>query len=246
MSDSPVSADENALLHTRRRRAAAWGVHLYTALGLPLAYMGAAALARGDARMFFVIASIAFIVDATDGTMARRVRVREVLPEFDGRRLDDLVDFLHFAFLPSLALPALKMLPEGQGWIGILPLMASGYGFSQEQAKTEVSFVGFPSYWNIVVGYLYVLGAPPEVTLGLVVLLAVLVFVPIHYVYPTKAPFLKKTTIGLGAVWALMMTVVALFITEPWARTLALVSLFYPLYYTVLSLYHHRQVHKEG
>ena len=235
---------EQSSSHPRRTRAVAWSVHLYTALGLPLAFMGAAALARGDARTFFIIACVACVVDATDGTMARRVRVREVLPQFDGRRLDDLVDFLHFAFLPSLALPALGMLPEGQGWLGVIPLMASGYGFSQEAAKTEVSFVGFPSYWNIVVGYLYVLGASPSTTVGLIVLLAILVFVPIHYVYPTKAPFLQRLTVGLGALWAVMMLVISLFITEPWARTLGWVSMFYPLYYLVISIVHHRRVHE--
>ncbi|MCO4743912.1 MAG: CDP-alcohol phosphatidyltransferase [Proteobacteria bacterium] len=236
--------DEKPSQHPRRRRAAAWGVHAFTALGLPLAFLGAAALARGDARTFFIIACVACVVDAADGTMARKVGVREVLPQFDGRRLDDLVDFLHFAFLPSLALPALGMLPEGQAWLGMIPLLASGYGFSQEAAKTEVSFVGFPSYWNIVVGYLYVLGASPEITVGLVVLLAILVFVPIHYVYPTKAPFFQRLTVGLGAFWALLMLIISLFITEPWARTLGWISLFYPAYYMVLSFMHHRRIHE--
>jgi len=32
------------------------------------------------------------LIDATDGTLARLVRVKERIPWFDGDRLDDIVD----------------------------------------------------------------------------------------------------------------------------------------------------------
>jgi phosphatidylcholine synthase len=225
------------------RRAAAWGVHFYTATGLPLAMLACVALAQQDASLFFLTLTIAAIVDATDGTLARKVGVREVVPDFDGRKLDDIVDFLNFAFLPGLALMAFPLLPEGWSWAAALPVLASGYGFCQERAKTDDAFVGFPSYWNIHVLYLYVLDTDPWAGLASTLLFTVLVFVPIHYLYPSKTKLLKPLTVGLGILWTLMVLALCLQPEAAWARPLALVSLFYPVYYMVLSLVHHQRVH---
>lgn len=227
---------------SRRRVVAAWGVHLYTALGLPLAYLCAQALLDGDAQRFWLFSAVACAIDATDGFLARRVDVKTVLPAFDGRRLDDIVDFLHFVVLPMAAVPALGLVPESWAAVVVLPMMASGYGFSQDHAKTDDAFVGFPSYWNIVVLYLYVLGASPTVTIALLLWLAALVFVPIHYVYPSRTPRFFRTTNLLGWAWAAMIFALLLAPDAGWARTLAWVSLYYPAYYLVISLIHHRSV----
>ena len=45
-------------------------------------------------RWSFVLMLVATLIDATDGTLARAIRIKDVLPDFDGRRLDDIVDFL--------------------------------------------------------------------------------------------------------------------------------------------------------
>lgn len=227
---------------TPARRAAAWGVHAYTALGLPLNLLGAWALVEHDARMFFLTQCAAIFVDATDGFMARGVKVKEVVPEFDGRRLDDIIDFITFSFLPAVALPLLGLIPASWYAFGAVPLLASAYGFCQERAKTDQSFVGFPSYWNIVLLYLYVLGASPEVTVGLFSVLAVLVFVPIHYVYPTRTLLMRPVTIGLGVIWAGAMTFVAWDVEHPWAVPVAWASLLYVLYYIGVSAVNHVQM----
>jgi len=227
---------------TRRRKLAAWGVHAYTALGLPLALISTVALFRGDVELFWALNGIAVLVDATDGMLARAVKVKDVLPQFSGRRLDDLVDFITFAFLPALALVQLGMLPENLPYLAIVPLLASGYGFCQERAKTDESFVGFPSYWNFGVLYLFLLGTRPWVNAITIVVFSILVFVPIHYVYPTRTPMLKRLTLGTGAVWSLVMFVLVLNPMESWARDVALVSTIYPLYYFVISAVHHRRV----
>ena len=69
---SEPSADP--MLPMSLRKTMAWGVHLYTALGLPLAFMASVALAQGDARLFFIVLWVACFVDATDGTMPARRR----------------------------------------------------------------------------------------------------------------------------------------------------------------------------
>src|SRR5207253_3698058 len=136
-------------------------VHFCTALGLVAAAGIAAALAKpspGAFRLCFVLMLVAMVIDATDGTLARLVRIKEVLPGFDGRRLDDLIDFQTYTTLPLLLIYQAKILPAGQeAWL-LLPLLASAYGFSQTCAKTSDGyFLGFPSYWNLVAFYLYVL-----------------------------------------------------------------------------------------
>jgi phosphatidylcholine synthase len=68
--------------------------------------------------------------------------------------------------------------------------------------------------------------------------LALLVFVPIRYVYPSRTETLKVPTLVLGAIWAVLMVVVVwrLPATDgPWAA----LSLVFPVYYTILSLYLH-------
>src|SRR5262245_633355 len=117
-----------------------WSVHAYTALGLIFAAAIAALLVRGGPesfRMCFILMVLATIVDATDGTLARKVRIKQVVPGFDGRRLDDIIDFLTYTFLPLLLIWRAELLPQSQaGWL-ILPLVASAYGFCQVEAKTE-------------------------------------------------------------------------------------------------------------
>ena len=78
------------------RKVLAWCVHGYTALGL-VAAAWIAVLIFDDQpasyRYAFLLMLIATIIDATDGTLARAIKIKEVLPHFDGRRLDDLIDF---------------------------------------------------------------------------------------------------------------------------------------------------------
>ena len=228
----------------------AWGVHGYTGLGLPLAFFSMIALLRvsqGDARgaaLFFVFNGVAMFVDATDGAMARLVRVKEVLPGFDGSTLDNIIDFLTFAFLPALALLLLGILPSDQYWAALMPIMASGYGFCQTKAKTDESFVGFPSYWNLVVFYCYVLNFSPEVVIALLALLSVMVVIPIHYIYPSRTRLLRPLTVALGGVYYIMYMAVSWSPEAEWAQPVAWSSMYFVAYYTVLSLVHHRRVRK--
>jgi phosphatidylcholine synthase len=115
-------------------------------------------------------------------------------------------------------------------------LMASAYGFNREDAKTEDHFfTGFPSYWNIVVFYLYLAGAHPAVNAAILILLAVLVFVPIRYVYPSRTPIFRGFTVLLGAFWGAIM--IAMLWRLPAAPGILFwLSLVFPAYYLMLSL----------
>jgi phosphatidylcholine synthase len=216
----------------------AWLVHLYTALGLLCAAGMAVLVVRGDAASFraaLFLMMLATAIDATDGWLARRARVKDVLPGFDGRALDDLIDFQAYTSMPVLLLWRAGILPGPLAWILVLPLLSSAYGYSQVNAKTaDGFFLGFPSYWNIVAFYLYVLHPAAWVSVTLIVTLAVLTFVPTRYIYATRGgPFARLINIG-AAVWFVLLGLVLLGAGgDP--RTLALVSLVYPVTYLALS-----------
>jgi len=222
-------------------RLAAWGVHLYTAFGSVLGFLALEAIARQAYPAAFGWMALATFIDSTDGTLARRARVKEVLPHFDGARLDDIVDHLNYVVVPIVLAYHAGLVPQGgMGlFIGALPLLASGYGFCQVDAKTDDHFFkGFPSYWNIVVFYLYTLGTPVWLNNLVLAGLAILVFVPIRYLYPSRNPTARLTTHVLGIGWAVCLIVLLAQFPTP-SRTLAAASLYFPIYYFGISLHLH-------
>ena len=223
---------------TGLRRAFAWAVHAYTASGAIAAFAAALDVIHGDYRGAFLLMVVATTIDATDGLLARMARVKEATPGFDGARLDDIVDYLTFVFVPILLLFHAGDLPATWGWpVAVAVLLSSAYGFASTDAKTEdYFFTGFPSYWNIVALYLHAARLPAAVNGAILLVLSALVFVRIGYVYPTRTPVLRGLTNALCAVWGVM--IVAIIWTLPEVPGLLLIaSLFFPVYYTVLSLY---------
>jgi phosphatidylcholine synthase len=218
----------------------AWVAHLYTASGLILGFLALLAVSAQDFRAAFLWLFAAVLVDATDGWLARRLRVEERLPSFNGARLDDIVDYVTYVFVPAYLLYRAATLPESMALatIGAM-LLSSAYAFAREDAKTaDHFFTGFPSYWNIVAFYVYAAGLAAWI--NAVVLLAgcALIFVRTTYVYPSRMPALRAVTIGLGAVWgaALLWLIRALPTRYPHLLRL---SLLFPAYYVVVSLILH-------
>lgn len=234
MPDAPLEAA------TPLQRLAAWSVHLYTAMGLPLALLGVQALIERDAGRFLLLNILAVLIDSTDGTLARRLRVKQRVA-FDGALLDNIVDFLTYTFLPALALVQLELLPPGQSWLAALPVLASAYQFCQAGAKTEDAFVGFPSYWNVLLLYLVVLAPPFPITAALLLGLSALVFVPLRYVYPSRTRLLRPLTLALCTLYGLAAVALALHPRASWAPGLAWASLAFIGYYLALSLVHHHR-----
>jgi phosphatidylcholine synthase len=217
-----------------------WTAHLYTGLGAGCALLATLAVIRADYRTAFFWLAVQIVIDATDGLLARALRVKERLPHFDGARLDDIIDYLTYVFVPVLLVLHAGLLPAATGaWVGTAVLLASGYGFAQTAAKVQTTdhfFTGFPSYWNIVVFYLYLLAWPAAVNAAVLLIFAALVFVPLRYVYPSRTATLAGVTNGLGVTWAALMTWVLWRLPEREVEW-ALVSLVFPAYYFALSIW---------
>lgn len=225
-----------------RLRASA--VHLYTASGAVLTFLILVAAYNGDAVMALWLGLAALAIDSTDGLLARRFRVKELLPSFDGRRLDDIVDYMTYALAPILLLWTAGYLPEGAFGVALaaLPLLASSYQFCRVDAKTEDGaktdhfFLGFPSYWNIAAFYAIVLDLGTGVVGAILLVCSLLVFVPIRYVYPSRTVAFRKITLALTSLWLLSCVAMLVQMPNP-SPLLQTFSLLYLVYYFGLSLY---------
>jgi phosphatidylcholine synthase len=214
------------------RKAAAWGVHLYTASGAPLGVWAVFAAIEGDFRLAWLLVAVTVFIDATDGVLARAVKVWDVLPWVDGRRLDDIVDYFGWVIVPAMLLVLAGLLPA---WATVLPLVSSGYGFAQAQAKTDDDyFLGFPSYWSLIGFYLYVFQTSVAFNVALILFLSVLVFIPIRFPYPTKTRPFRLLTLACGSIWGVMMLVLLFTLPTP-VMWVAWLSLLMVPYYLLLT-----------
>jgi phosphatidylcholine synthase len=217
-----------------------WIAHVYTGLGAVAALLATLAVFAADFRGAFLWLGVQILIDATDGLLARAVRVQERLPWFDGALLDNIIDYITYVFVPVVIVLRAGLVPEAWGiWIGSGVLLASGFGFSRTDAKVKVDeyfFTGFPSYWNIVVLYMYVFRLPPAWNAVILIVFVALVFVPLRYVYPSRTDTLRSVTMILGFAWAAIGVWLVWRLPDtsgPWA----LLSLVFPVYYAALSLW---------
>jgi phosphatidylcholine synthase len=214
----------------------AWIAHFYTASGAVLAFLAARAIIEHDYRTAFFWLALQMAVDATDGVLARALRVSERTPSFNGAKLDDIVDYLTYVFVPALFVWRAVLVPDPWTlWVAGAMLLSSAYGFNRDDAKTaDHFFTGFPSYWNIVVFYLLIAGLPSRVNGVILLVLAALVFVPIRYVYPSRTPVLQWLTTVLSVLWAVLMLTVLWQYPAVSPQVFA-ASFVFPTYYVVLS-----------
>ncbi|MDP9378785.1 MAG: hypothetical protein M3Q29_01300 [Chloroflexota bacterium] len=219
------------------RRIKAYLVHLYTASGMAVLALSAHLLLEGRFEGSLALMLLAVVIDATDGMLARRLDVKGVLPEFDGRRMDDVIDYVSYVFLPVLFLLRAGMLAQPKVVWAAMPLIASAFGFSRVDAKLDEEgfFLGFPSYWNIVVFYCFMFALPPWLNTLIVTVLAVLVFVPTRYMYITRLSKLKRLNYSLSVVWGILVGLALVWSGGP-RSLLLMLSLVFPVYYVTGSL----------
>ena len=220
-------------------RVAAGLVHAYTATGAVLALLMVHFAYEGDVRAVLWLFLAAMVVDGSDGLLARYFEVKTVMPGFDGALLDNIVDYLTYAFAPMVLLWANGYLPAGVlgGVVAAVPLLASCYQFCRSDAKTDDHFfLGFPSYWNVVAFYAIVAGFDIAVTTLVILVCTVLVFVPVKYLYPSRTEKLWYSNMTLSTLWlGLWAAITATLPDAPWV--LIGLSLVYVVYYIAVSLW---------
>lgn len=198
-------SDPSREAFSRQRRFAAGCVHAFTASGAVCALMATLAVAEGAYERCFAWLGLALVIDGIDGTFARMVDVKRVLPRFSGERLDTIVDYATYVFVPVLALLKAQILAGGLGVvIAALILMSSLYHFTDEGSKSDDNcFVGFPAIWNIVAFYLFALALPRPTAVGLVLLCIALTFVPMRWLHPVRVRRLMAVNLLASVLWLL-------------------------------------------
>ncbi|HEX7557262.1 MAG TPA: hypothetical protein VF338_11600, partial [Leptolinea sp.] len=191
-----------------------------------------------DVRSFFIFQGVSLIIDSTDGYFARRWKVKIWAPELDGRKLDDITDFLNYTFLPVAF--AYKVGIVSNAWTSVLAivLITSIYGFCQNIAKTSDGyFTGFPNFWNILIFYLYFFNLSAPVNAVIMLVFSLLIFVPVKYL-SYSSPFLRRSTYAISLLYGIVLGFIVINLNNLDIR-LVWLSLIGPLYYVIASVYLH-------
>jgi phosphatidylcholine synthase len=180
-------------------------VHGFTALGAVCGLLATLAVIEARWEAVFAWLGLALLIDGADGTLARRARVQTRLPRFSGDRLDLVIDYITYVFVPAVALLQAGHL---RGMVGLLLaaliLLSSLFHFSDTHSKTDdYCFVGFPAIWNIVAFYIFALATPPWFTAIVVFVLAALTFIPIPFPHPLRTPMWRAITVALTGAAAI-------------------------------------------
>lgn len=195
------------------KKGIAWSVHAFTTFGIVAGFLALVAVLKNDPFTAFIWLGVALFVDGVDGSLARKARVTEYTPNFDGASLDLVIDYFTYVAVPALMIYWFNMVPvefvfSGGTWslIAAVTVMAvSCYTFANVGMKSsDYYFVGFPALWNIVVLYFYLLDTGAVTNLITVFALAVLTFIPAKFVHPLRVTHWRSWTIPITVLWAAM------------------------------------------
>jgi len=182
----------------------AFSVHILTASGSFLAFLGVVAAAEKHFVNMFWWLGLALFVDGIDGPIARKVRVKEVLPNWSGDTLDNIIDYVTYVLLPAFALYQSDMIGEPWSFVaaGAIVVSSAIYYADTGMKTEEYFFSGFPVVWNMVVFTLFVIGAS-EITASIVVFVSVvLTFLPINFLHPVRVKRLRSLNILVLVIWS--------------------------------------------
>jgi phosphatidylcholine synthase len=192
------------------KRAAAFSVHIFTAMGTGIALIALLEAVREHWAAMFAWLGAALVIDALDGPLARRLDVVRLQPDWSGEVLDLVVDFVTYVFVPAYAITASGLLlPLAAPLLGVGIVVSGALYFADRRMKTtDNHFRGFPALWNAAAFYLFLLHLPPALsTLGVAILIA-LTFAPFNVIHPVRVVRLRALTLSLMAVWAVLAIIV--------------------------------------
>jgi len=230
----------NALHYT-----AAWLVHIFTASATCIGVFTLAKIYQHEYIFALWLMAITVFIDAVDGSLARLVHVKTILPKIDGALLDNIVDYLNYVITPCFFLLVKpNMLPDEYSLILIAAItITSSYQFCQSDAKTpDHFFKGFPCYWNFALFYMFIFNTSASANAIILAILSILIFVPVKYVYPSRLDYLTDSRILKALMHCCSIiygiSSLCLLINYPNTNTLWLtLSLSYVGMYLFLSFY---------
>ena len=181
----------------------AFSVHMLTASGSFLAFVGVVAAAEHRFVDMFWWLGLALLVDGIDGPIARKVRVKEVIPNWSGDTLDNIIDYVTYVLLPAFALYQSSMIGEPWSFVAAgMIVVSSAIYYADTGMKTgDYFFSGFPVVWNMIVFTLFAIDASATTALIIVTISMVLTFLPVYFLHPVRVKRLRSINLGIFLLW---------------------------------------------
>ncbi len=188
-------------------------VHLFTVSGVVFSFLALIASIEQNLPLVFFYLALALFVDGIDGSLARKVDVKEHTPNINGEILDNIIDYLNYVFVPAFIIYWLGLVPSGMELIlSVIILIVSCYTFANNNIKTsDFYFSGFPALWNVVIIYFYILETEPFTNLLIICTLSILTFIPIKYLHPFRVKHLRRLSLFVLLIWMLTTIIIVYF-----------------------------------
>ena len=181
----------------------AWSVHLLTCSGLIVGFFALISVFKNDQTSAFLFLGLALLIDAIDGTLARKFKVTVFVKNIDGKMLDSVIDFFNYIIIPSVMIYWFKFVPSPfEIIIPSIILIISAISYSNNNLMTSDNFYkGFPCIWNILLFYLYLFDLSQIYNLFLISACILLKFIPMKFIHPLRVNKYRRYSAVFMVLW---------------------------------------------
>ncbi len=181
----------------------AWSVHLLTCSGLIAGFLALICVFKNDETSAFLFLGLALLIDAVDGTLARKFKVPIFVKNIDGKMLDSVIDFFNYIIIPSVMIYWFKFVPsQFEIIIPSIILIISAISYSNNNLMTSDNFYkGFPCIWNILLFYLYLFDLSQIYNLFLISACILLKFIPMKFIHPLRVNKYRRYSAVFMVLW---------------------------------------------
>ena len=198
--------------YTNRHIRNAWAVHVLTASGVIVGFVGLTSVIEGHARAAILWLVGALVLDGIDGPIARKLDVRNRIPTLNGNSLDLIIDYFTCTIVPVAFLSRFDILPSKTvGPLGFVILSVSALWMSRTDQETDDGwFNGFPAEWNMIIPTLYLLHPNPWITLFDCVIFCGLTLSRVQFAHPVSVRENRALSLTCMIAWLTSMTWLAI------------------------------------
>ncbi|AHH08212.1 CDP-alcohol phosphatidyltransferase family protein [Borrelia anserina] len=218
----------------------AWLVHILTASGLIISLYSIISIINTDYSLLLKLTIFGLVIDGIDGTLARKLKIKEIIPTINGELLDNIVDYINYTFIPTLFFYYGNFIRDEYKSITCIGiLLSSAYQFSRLDAKTSDDyFRGFPSLWNFLIILNIIFKMNQITNLSIILLCIVFSFAPIKFIYPSKTKELRYITLPVTLMTCLSVILITFVrLPETYLKIGKTLIIFYCLYLILISAY---------
>ena len=216
--------------YTRRHIQVAWAVHVFTASGVCVGYLGLNAVNDGRARGAIVWLIVALILDGIDGPIARKLAVKERIPNLNGNSLDLIIDYFTCTIVPVAFLDKFDLLPDHTSGPVSFVILAGGalWMARTDQETPDGWFRGFPAEWNMIIPSMFLIGFDKWVNFVICIVFCVFQLTKVQFAHPVSVREKRAISIFFMTLWLGSMLWLA--VAERDIRPVRIVLMIAPLW----------------